>query len=85
MQALVEEGAVVIEAVEQPRSGEAPLVDRVAESRDEGEEDSQDEMPRQPAPGGINPPPSDTRDINAVLAGLQVQRDQPQPNASGQG
>jgi hypothetical protein len=47
MQALVEEGAVVIETAEQPRSGEAPPGDRVAELRDEGDEDSQDEeIPR---------------------------------------
>lgn len=67
MQALVEEGAVVIEAPE-----EAPPVDRVAELRDDGEDDNSDEIPRLPAPAGGNPPPSDARDINAVLAGLQV-------------
>jgi hypothetical protein len=41
MQALVEGGGVVIEAPE-----DVPPVDRVAESRDEGDDDNSEDAPR---------------------------------------
>jgi hypothetical protein len=51
MQALVEGGGVVIEAPE-----DVPPIDRVAESREEGEDDNSEEVPRLPAPNLANPP-----------------------------